>query len=103
MGRLAMGKCKNKTTNSIYCHEKDEPQIYRTCDKRLSFGNVQTWMEFSKQHASLKRPFPNHYFTNFLKDLLIEALVALCELLTTKIAKYSIRLYAIPSKWAWVS
>ncbi len=49
---------------SIHCHEKDEPQIYRTCDKRLSFGNVQTWMEFSKQCASLKNPFPKHYFTN---------------------------------------
>ncbi len=83
MGCLAMGKCKNKTKKSMYCHEKDEPRIHRTCDKKLSFGNVQTWMEFSKQCAGLKKPFPKHYFTNFLTDLSIETLVTLCELLAT--------------------
>jgi len=60
-------------------------------------------MEFLKQHASLKKPFPKHYFINFLKDLSIAALVTLCELLATKIAKSPIRLYAIPSKRALVS
>jgi hypothetical protein len=42
MGCLTMGKSKNETTKSIYCHEKDEPQIYKRGDKILSFSNVQT-------------------------------------------------------------
>jgi len=65
MGCLTMGKSKNETTKSIYCHEKDEPQIYKRGDKILSFGNVQTWMKFLKQHASLKKPFPKHYLLIF--------------------------------------
>jgi hypothetical protein len=60
-------------------------------------------MKFLKQHASLKKPFAKHYFTNFKKDLSLEALVTLCELLAIEIAKSPIRLYAIPSKRAWVS
>jgi sulfite reductase alpha subunit-like flavoprotein len=52
-------------------------------------------IEFLKQHASLKKPFSKHYFTNLLKDLSNEDLVALCELLVTKIRKPKRRLYAI--------
>jgi hypothetical protein len=39
-------------------------------------------MEFVKQHASLKKPLLEHYFTSLLKDLSNENSVALCELLT---------------------
>jgi hypothetical protein len=47
-------------------------------------------MEFLKQQTSLKRPFPKHYFVGFLKDL--SNLVALFELLATKIKKPKRRL-----------
>ncbi len=44
-------------------------------------------MEFLKQQTSFKKPLPKHYFASFLKDLSNENLVALFELLTTKIGK----------------
>jgi hypothetical protein len=59
-------------------------------------------MEFFKQHASLKKPFPEHYFTNLLKDLSNEDLVTLCELLATKNGKPKRRLYATLRRQAWV-
>jgi len=49
-------------------------------------------MEFLKQQTSLKKPRPKHYFANFLKDLSNENLVAVFELLTTKIGKPKRRL-----------
>ncbi len=42
MGYLAMGKCKDKTTKSIYCQLKIEPQIYKARYERLSLHDVQT-------------------------------------------------------------
>jgi len=44
-------------------------------------------MEFLKQHTSLKTPPLEHYFINMLKDLFIENLVTLCELLGIEIGK----------------
>jgi len=55
-------------------------------------------MEFLKQHASLKKPFPKHYFTSLFKDLSNKDLVILCELLATKIGKPKKRLYATLGK-----
>jgi hypothetical protein len=49
-------------------------------------------MEFLKQRTSLKSPLPKHYFASFLKDLSNEDLVALFELLITKIGKPKRRL-----------
>jgi hypothetical protein len=57
-------------------------------------------MESLKQHTSLKKPLLEHYFTSFLKDLSNVDLIALCELLATKIAQPQKRLYAIPGKRA---
>jgi hypothetical protein len=59
-------------------------------------------MEFLKQHASLKRPLPKHYFTSLLKDLSNEDLVAYVNNITTKFGKPKKRLYAIPGRQAWV-
>ncbi len=44
MGRLVMGKWKDKNTRSIYCHKhaKAKPLINKTRYKRLSLGNVHT-------------------------------------------------------------
>jgi hypothetical protein len=50
-------------------------------------------MEFLKQHANLKKPFLEHYFINFLKELSNKDLVALCGLLATKFGKPKQRLY----------
>jgi hypothetical protein len=55
-------------------------------------------MEFLKQHATLKKPFPKHYFTSLLKDLSNKDLVILCGLLATKIGKPKRRLYATLGK-----
>jgi hypothetical protein len=63
---------------------------------------VQTHVEFLKQLASLKNSLPKHYFINFQKDLSNKNLVALCELLTTKIGKPQRKLYAIRGMKAWV-
>jgi len=49
-------------------------------------------MEFLKQWTSLKKPLPKHYFASFLKDLLNEDLIALFELLATKIGKFKKKL-----------
>jgi len=49
-------------------------------------------MEFLKQRTSLKKPLPKHYFVSFLKDLSNEDLIALLELLATKIGKPKRRL-----------
>jgi len=51
-------------------------------------------MEFLKQCASLKKPLPKYYFTSFLKEILNENLVALCELLAIEITKPQRSLYA---------
>jgi len=40
VGRLVIGKYKDKTTKSIYCQEKANPQIYKTWYKKLSLGNA---------------------------------------------------------------
>ncbi len=69
--------------------------INRTIYKILSLSDVQTHVEFFKQLASLKKSFPKHYFISFQKDLSNKNLVALCELLTTKIGKPQRKLYAI--------
>ncbi len=60
-------------------------------------------MKFLKQCESFKKPLLEHYFINFLKDLSIEDLVALCELLTTKIAKSLRRIYATLGRRVLVS
>jgi len=44
------------------------------------------------QLTSLKKPLPKHYFASFLKDLSNENLIALFELLATKIGKPKKRL-----------
>jgi len=49
-------------------------------------------MEFLKQPTSLKKPLPKHYFVSFLKDLSNKDLVALFELLATKVVKLKKRL-----------
>jgi len=49
-------------------------------------------MELFIQLTSLKKPLPKHYFANFLKDLSKEDLIALFELLATKIEKPKKRL-----------
>ncbi len=55
-------------------------------------------MEILKQHISFKKPFQEHNFISFLKDLSNEDLVALCGLLTTKFGKpkYGIVLNPFP-------
>ncbi len=60
-------------------------------------------MKFLKQCASLKKPLPEHYFTNLLKDLSNEDLVALCGLLAIKIGKPKRKLYVTLRRRAWVS
>jgi hypothetical protein len=44
-------------------------------------------MEFLKQCPSLHKPFLQHYFISFMKDLLTKNLSAHYELLVRKIAK----------------
>jgi hypothetical protein len=84
MGYLAMGKCKDKTTKSIYCQEKTKPQIYKARYKRLLLHDVQTCNEIFETTCKPKKATLK---TLFLKDLSTENLVTLCKLLATKIAK----------------
>jgi hypothetical protein len=65
----------------------------------LQFGYV---MDFFKECASLKKPIPKHFFTNFLNDLSIEDLVTLGNLLSIEFMKPRQRLYVILGKRAWV-
>jgi hypothetical protein len=44
-------------------------------------------MEFFKKHVSFEKPIPKHFFTTSLHDLLIEDLVTLGNLLSTKFMK----------------
>jgi hypothetical protein len=41
-------------------------------------------MNFFQEQASLKKPIPQHFFTNLLKDLSTKDLVTLGNLLSTK-------------------
>jgi hypothetical protein len=40
-------------------------------------------MEFFQEHASVKKPIPEHFFTSLLQDLSVEDLVSLGNLLST--------------------
>jgi predicted solute-binding protein len=44
-------------------------------------------MKFLKQRENLKKPFLEHYYINFLKDLSTENLVALCKFINNKKCK----------------
>jgi hypothetical protein len=55
-------------------------------------------MDFFKEHSSLKKSIPKHFFTSLLSDLLTEDLVMLGNLLSTKFMKPKRQLYAIPSR-----
>jgi hypothetical protein len=59
-------------------------------------------MNFLKEHASLKKPVQEHFFTSLFNDLSIEDLVTLGNLLSTKFMKPRQQLYAIPSRLTWV-
>jgi hypothetical protein len=69
MGSLAMGKCENKQINNYnieinYKHSKGEYA-------KLPLGDVYTCHGFFNEHASLKKPIPQHFFTSLLNDLSI--------------------------------
>jgi hypothetical protein len=55
-------------------------------------------MDFFQDRASLKKLIPRHFFTSLLEDLLMEDLVSLGNLLSTKFMKPSRRLYVTPSR-----
>jgi hypothetical protein len=57
---------------------------------------------FWNNSQDLKKSLPKHYFISFQKDLSNKNLVALFELLTTKIGKPQRKLYAIQGMRAWV-
>jgi hypothetical protein len=68
-GLLSDGQTKRRKTRSIYCHKhaKAKPPINRTRYKKISLDDVKHVMEFLKQHASLRKSLPEHYFTSLLK------------------------------------
>jgi len=52
-------------------------------------------MDFFKERVSLKKSFPKHSFTSLLNNFLIEDVVMLGNLLSTKFMKLQRQLYAI--------
>jgi hypothetical protein len=77
-----------------------QPPIITQDIKDYHWAMFRHAMEFLKQHINLKKPLPEHYFTNILKYLSNGDLVALCGLLAIEIGKPKKRLYATPRRWA---
>jgi hypothetical protein len=80
MGGLAMGKCKDKQRKS--CITKTNYKHSNRGYGRLPLGNVYSAMNFFKEHASLKKSIPKHFFTSLLNNLLTKDLVTLRNLLS---------------------
>ncbi len=60
-------------------------------------------MDFFKEHANLKNPFSEHFFTSLLNDLSTKYLVTLGNLLSTKFMKFQRWLYGTPSRQTCVT
>ncbi len=80
MGSLAMGKCKDKKRKS--CYIETNCKHFEGRYGRLPMGDVYTCMDFLKEHTSLKKSIPWHFFTSLLNALLIEDLVTVGNLLS---------------------
>jgi hypothetical protein len=100
IGGMAMGKCEYWQRKS-YIAQTNCKHSKRGYGK-LPLDDVYTCMDFLWEHESLKKLIPKHYFTSLLKDLSMGDLVTLGNLLSTKFMEPSRRLYATPSRRAWV-
>jgi hypothetical protein len=94
---------KMKQQNSYIDRKRPNPKYVKHDIKDYHQVMFKHVMKFLKQHENLKKPFLEHSVINFLKDLLTEDLVTLCELLVTEITKSPIKIYATLGKWDWVS
>jgi hypothetical protein len=99
MGGMTMDECKDKQIKS--CIVQTNFKHSKGGYGRLPLGNVYTCHGF-QEHASLKKLVLEHLFPSLLKDLLIEDLVTLGNLLSTKFMEPNRQLYATPSMRAWV-
>jgi len=59
-------------------------------------------MDFFKEHVSLKKSIPKHFFISLLNDLSTKDLVTLGNLLSKKFMKPKRRLYATLGMRAWM-
>ncbi len=92
-----------KQQNPYIAKRRPDPKYIKHDIKDYHQKMFKRIMKYLKQHESLKKPFLEHYFINFLKHLSIEDLVTLCELLTTENAKSLKKIYATLGRQAWVS
>jgi hypothetical protein len=85
MGNLAMGKCEDRQIKS--CIIETNCKHFEGGYGRLPLGDLYTCREIFKEHTSLKKLIPKHFFTSLFNNLLIKDLVTLGNLLSTKFLK----------------
>jgi hypothetical protein len=79
---MAMSKCEDRQIK--FCISQTNYKHYEGGYGKLSLGNVYTWHDFFQECANLKKLIPKHFFTSLMKDLLMEVLVTLSNLLSIK-------------------
>ncbi len=86
---MVMGKCEGRHVNTCGSISilKQTINISKEDMGDYNLAMFAHVMDFFREHASLKKPVPKHFFTNLFKDLSIEDLVTLGNLLSTEFMK----------------
>ncbi len=82
---MVMGKCKGRQRK--YFHTQTIINISKEDMEDYNLAMFTHVMDLFREHASLKKLVPKHFFTSLLNDLLIEDLVTLGNLLSIEFMK----------------
>ncbi len=96
MGNMVMGKCEDwQESLTLFTQIVN---ILKENMEDYQWAMFTHAMDFFQEWASLKKLIPKHVFTSLLKDLSIEDLVTLGNLLLIEFMEPSKRLYATPGR-----
>jgi hypothetical protein len=85
MDGMGMGECENRQRKS--CNTETNYKHSKGGYGRLPLNDVCTWHEFCKEHTSLEKSTPRHFFTSLLSHLSTKDLVTLGNLLLIEFLK----------------